>query len=71
MKRMATVRCLKCQATRTVPMEKYALGDVLQPYPGGGNYGTCLKCKRGGLQVIAIPRVDPIKPVGWNKIPEV
>lgn len=52
-------------------MEQYTMGDILHPYSGGGNYGRCLKCKRGGLEVIEVPRAETIKPVGWNKIPEV
>jgi len=52
-------------------MEKYVLGDVLNPYPGGGSYGVCLKCKRTGLTVIEVPPVEPDKPVGWSKISEV
>lgn len=52
-------------------MEKYQIGDTLTPFPGGGSYGRCLRCKRTGLKVIEIPREEPTKPVGWNKIPEV
>ena len=51
-------------------MEKYTVGEILQPYPGGGKYGVCLRCKRSGLKVIEIPRIAPTKPVGWSKIPE-
>ena len=65
------VQCLACRATRHVPMEKYIVGDILQPFPGGGDYGKCLKCNRGGLRVIEIPRVGPTKPTGWRKVPEV
>jgi hypothetical protein len=52
-------------------MEKYSVGDILNPFPGGGDYGKCLKCKRSGLVVMEVPRVEPTKPVGWSKIPEV
>lgn len=51
-------------------MEKYEVGQILKPFPGGGNYGRCLRCKRTGLKVIEVPRLEPIKPVGWNKLPE-
>lgn len=51
-------------------MERYVVGDILQPYPGGGMYGRCLKCKRTGLRVIEVPKLEPIKPVGWHNIPE-
>jgi hypothetical protein len=70
MKRTATVQCRTCGTTRIIPMEKYVIGDVLDPYPGGGNYGKCLKCGRPGMKVIEVPRIAPTKPVGWNKIPE-
>lgn len=51
-------------------MEKYNVGDVLTPYPGGGDHGRCLRCKRVGLTVIDVPQEAPQKPVGWRKIPE-
>lgn len=51
-------------------MEQYKIGDVLQPFAGGGTYGRCLRCKRTGLRVVEIPKDEPIKPVGWNRIPE-
>jgi hypothetical protein len=50
-------------------MEKYAVGDVIHPFPGGGTYGRCLRCTREGLQVIEVPKVLPTKPKGWAKIP--
>lgn len=50
-------------------MEKYSVGEILQPYPGGGNYGKCLRCKKPGMRVVEIPKAKPVKPVGWNRIP--
>lgn len=47
------------------------MGDLLEPFPGGGTYGRCLKCKRTGLQVIEVPERSSVKPVGWRKVPEV
>lgn len=66
----AKVQCPACKAVRTIAMEKYEVGQILKPFPGGGNYGRCLRCKRTGLKVIEVPRLEPIKPVGWNKLPE-
>lgn len=51
-------------------MEKYKVGEILMPYPGGGNYGRCMRCKRVGLQVMEIPKEVPQQPVGWRHIPE-
>jgi len=51
-------------------MEKFSVGDILKPFPGGGNYGLCLKCKRPGLRVEEIPEEKPIPPRGWRVIPE-
>lgn len=45
------------------------MGEIIKPYPGGGNYGRCLRCGREGLQVIEIPKYAPEKPKGWSKIP--
>lgn len=66
----ALVRCPHCKATRPVAMEKYNLGDVLQPFPGGGTYGRCLRCKRTGLVVVEVPKEEPILPIGWVEIPK-
>jgi len=66
----AKVKCPSCGATRPVPMEQYHLGDILKPFPGGGIYGRCLKCKRTGLEVIEVPKEEPILPVGWQEIPK-
>jgi hypothetical protein len=71
MRGTATVRCRACGVDRNIPMEKYSVGDVLHPFPGGGDYGKCLKCGRSGLVVMEVPRVEPTKPVGWSKISEV
>lgn len=70
MQRTATLQCRTCEATRIVPMEKYKVGEVINPYPGGGNYGRCLKCGRTGMRVVEVPRIEPTKPVGWTKVPE-
>ncbi len=70
MARTATVQCPTCQAIRFTPMEQYVVGEVLRPFPGGGSYGRCLRCKRTGLKVIKIPKISPTKPVGWRKVPE-
>jgi hypothetical protein len=43
---------------------------VLNPYPGGGEYGKCCRCHRGGLVVTKIPEPVVKKPVGWTKVPE-
>ena len=64
------VQCPACKATRVLSMEKYVLGDVLNPFPGGGDYGRCLKCKRTGLVVVEVPKPIPEKPVGWRSVPE-
>lgn len=50
-------------------MEKYQIGDMLRPFPGGGSYGKCLKCMREGLRITEIPKVEPIPPKGWRNIP--
>jgi hypothetical protein len=46
--------------------EKYDVGQELIPYPGGGGYGQCFKCKKTGVIVIAVPQPTPAKVVGWN-----
>lgn len=66
---IATIRCQHCGAQRLTPMEQYMVGDVLQPYPGGGTYGRCLRCKKTGMEVIAVPKEEVIPPVGWREIP--
>jgi hypothetical protein len=50
-------------------MEKYVVGDIIKPFPGGGDYGRCLRCHREGLQVVEVPVQTPTKPKGWAKIP--
>ena len=52
-------------------MEQYVVGDILRPFSGGGDYGTCLKCRRTGLRVIEVPRVESTESVGWRNISEV
>jgi len=45
-------------------------GDIITPYPGGGNYGRCHFCRRPGLRAIE-ERVTPKRgPVGWRNIPK-
>lgn len=69
MKEQAKIQCIHCDATRSTPMEKYSVGEILEPYPGGGNYGKCIRCKKPGMKVIEIPKTKPAKPVGWAKLP--
>jgi len=66
----AKAKCPSCGATRPVPMEQYEIGQTLQPFPGGGNYGYCLRCKRSGLVVVEVPKEEAKKPVGWRDIPK-
>ena len=69
--RMVKVQCRECGAMRRIPDVNFELGMMLKPYPGGGNYGHCLKCKRTGtLMVIELPPpAPPILPMGWTKHP--
>jgi hypothetical protein len=52
-----------------MPMVRHVVGEVIQPYAGGGDYGRCKRCQRTGLKVVEIPAQQPIKPKGWSKIP--
>jgi hypothetical protein len=65
----AKAQC-ECGATKTVPMETaYNVGYVMMPYPGGGDYGKCLRCRRTGrMKIVEIPQTPIKKPVGWSKI---
>lgn len=65
----ATIQCVHCGAQRNTVMEQYVIGQVLQPYPGGGNYGYCIKCQKQGMRVIEIPKPVIKMPVGWKEIP--
>lgn len=66
----AKVICTSCGASRSVPMEKFSVGDILKPFAGGGTFGRCLKCKRTGLRVVEVPQEPLKRPRGWAKIPE-
>jgi len=48
----------------------FPLGELMTPYPGGGDHGVCLKCGKGGLRVIEVEELQPKKPKGWTKISE-
>lgn len=50
-------------------MTSYVVGDIIQPYAGGGNYGRCLGCDRTGLRIIELPVQKAPAPKGWAKIP--
>jgi hypothetical protein len=64
------VVCVHCGAEKLMRWTRQNINDVLKPYPGGGEYGRCLRCKRTGLRVKEIPKKAPEKPVGWREIPE-
>ena len=65
---MVDAKCIHCGKVRKVPWEKYDRGEVIMPYPGGGNYGRCLSCKREGLEIQNVPKVEIKIPVGWRNI---
>jgi hypothetical protein len=50
-------------------MPIYVVGDVIQPYAGGGDYGRCVFCDKPGLRVVELPIAAANKPKGWAKIP--
>jgi len=62
--------CIHCGMVHKIRIDKHELGQIMLPYAGGGNYGRCLKCKRGGLRVTDVPIEKAKTPVGWRKIPE-
>lgn len=68
-KQMVAV-CTACQQRHKLPYHGAKIGEQLQPYPGSGNYGRCLRCQRETLVVVEIPEEPLKKPVGWTKIPE-
>jgi len=60
-------RCKHCGSVKELDMQQYSVGDELIPYPGGGDYGYCWKCKKKGMIIIEVPRYPPKGPVGWVK----
>jgi hypothetical protein len=64
------VTCNHCGAERLMRWTNHNINDILKPYPGGGNYGRCLRCKRAGLRVREIPAREPTRPEGWREIPD-
>jgi hypothetical protein len=53
-----------------VVLYNHNIGDKLNAYAGGGDYGYCFKCKRtGGLTVTEVPKPKAKTPVGWYGVP--
>lgn len=67
--RKAKAKCIHCGMVHRI-VDQFPLGMVLQPFPGGGDHGRCLRCHKEGLEVIEVEKKEPIKPIGWAKIPE-
>lgn len=65
----AVARCIHCGMRHKIDFDKHIVGETIKPYPGGGGYGRCRKCKREGLQIVEVPKIEPTKPAGWHKIP--
>lgn len=63
----ATAKCLACGMEHIILNEQYKVGQVIQPFAGGGTYGRCRKCDKEGLQIIAIPEEPIKKPRGWRR----
>ena len=64
-----TVKCPKCGASKKILYMQCQVGEMLTPYPGGGEWGRCWRCKNEGLQVIEIPTFKPATPNGWTSVP--
>jgi len=48
----------------------FALGTLVPPSPSDPDYGRCLRCKRYTMKVTAAPPPpEPLKPVGFTKVP--
>jgi ribosomal protein L37E len=58
--------CPSCGFVQKIKIDKHEIGDMMQPYPGGGMYGRCRKCGRTGMKVTSAPTAEPKKPVGWS-----
>jgi hypothetical protein len=61
-----TIRCKHCGSVKETDNEKYDVGQELIPYPGGGQYGYCWRCKKKGVIVIKVPQEKVKRPIGWN-----
>jgi hypothetical protein len=64
-----TFECIHCQRTRVIEVHEnmgIELGTVIKPYSGGGNWGQCLFCKKGGLRATEATPVKKKGPVGWR-----
>ena len=67
----AKVKCGHCGFEDSIPMTSYTVGDVLNPYPGGNDYGYCKRCQRGKtMVVIHVPQPCPTPAKGWSEIPD-
>lgn len=68
---IAVAQCPKCAMRHRVVMESaFKVGYLMLPFPGGGDYGRCLRCRRPGLKIVVVPQEPVKKPVGWSKVPK-
>jgi hypothetical protein len=67
-----TAECIHCGWSHpNLENEQYQAGQIIMPYPGGGRYGYCLRCKKQGLRILTVPAAEVDQPEGWSKVPSV
>lgn len=65
--------CIHCGREHEVEVHSgmnVYIGMVIEPHPGGGQWGRCRFCKKAGLRAVEEPPQPKKGPVGWNKIPK-
>jgi hypothetical protein len=64
------IKCNHCGFQDCAEWRAYEVGDILQQFPGGGDYGFCGRCRRTNtMVVIEMPQIAPTPPTGWTQVP--
>jgi len=64
------IQCDYCKFIDHTELRAYQVGDRLNYYTGGGDYGICKRCKRSNTMVVIEmpqPKLPEVK--GWTKVP--